>query len=879
MEAAGGEERNEYQEGDSADYGKKETAHTVTPDEKIAALLEESKTLTPDKDSARLLALYKEAAALVDRKEKPKKWAAFRFLYGQVAFNSSGDLQAALDAFRESLPYWDAVKERSQWAECKSYIGWTLASLGRVAPPESEEAIECLEATVADYPDGTPQLLADYYAGRTIGDPLENWKKRVHYLELSLVQVSRTSDPMQWAKLKNDLAVALPQEPGGDFAKATETRILYHQEALATLAPLKVQAGSVAQNRWIMICVDTSEAYLSRVGGNTAENRKTAERYARDAHEACSSATPHDTRGFATMALARALLNEDGALSREQCTEALALCGNVDGLIDTKTTPVFAATNQKFKALAHLKLLELGEPDQLEDLLKAAESAYSLLDPVLYSEMRRVVMQLSADGLIVAREFVRAIDYLKRAVEAGEVNLQQATSRAGRLERIFDLHDSYALLGYCYFQANDIGRGIEAIDQGKGRLWRAAKSAATFEQVKTLIPRGGALLFAVFAPKDGMVAVVTEHGEQLCRLKGFGSERLKELLLGDIQTPESDSWMARYIYRHTNPDRWREKIDSIGGVLFDILWTPILEAFGKLGVRDGAELVWFPQGGLGVLPLHAAWKNEGNRRRWITETYAMRYAPSASCLIENRARAAGTVKESRTLLVSNPSSDLPDLPYSAFEVAWVRECEALETLRVLVGSEGTKEAVIAEIKQATLAHFSTHGVFSVADPFQSSLVMAGGERLSLDELLPLMEESGLREVILSACETAMAPAWRRPDEMIGFPAAFLIHGAATVVATQWPVDDWAAAALVGQFYREWRKPPCKTAAQALRAAQNWLREVSADELYDLLEPLKADPGPTGYLAAKNRNWLFGRDPKERPFAHPYFWAAFTVSGF
>ena len=85
MEAAGGEERNEYQEGDSADYGKKETAHIVTPDEKIAALLEESKTLTPDKDSARLLALYKEAAALVDRKEKPKKWAAFRFLYGQLS--------------------------------------------------------------------------------------------------------------------------------------------------------------------------------------------------------------------------------------------------------------------------------------------------------------------------------------------------------------------------------------------------------------------------------------------------------------------------------------------------------------------------------------------------------------------------------------------------------------------------------------------------------------------------------------------------------------------------------------------------------------------------------------------------------------------------
>jgi CHAT domain-containing protein len=843
----------------------------MTTDEKIAALIQESKTLTPDKDSARLCAIYAEVATLVDRKEKPKKWAAFRFMYGQAV--APTDPQAALAAYREAGALFDPVEDRAAWASCKACIGWGLVALGKVAPPESEEVIECLEAAIDDFPDAA-STLAMYYASRAIGDPLENWKKQFHYLELALEQVSPQSDPVEWATQKNALAVALPREPDGDFARATETSIGYHKEALAVLASAKGQAGSAAQNRWIMICVDTSEAYLSRVGTDPAEDRKTAEEYARDAYQACGPLVAQDTRALATMALARALLNENGTGSRERYAEGLRLCGEADGLISAKTKPVIAATNEKFKVLAHLKLLDLGEPGHLEDLLKAADVAYALLDPILYSEMQRTVMQLAADGLVASGEFVRAIDYLRRAVEAGESTLQQATTRAGRLERIFDLHDSYARLGYCLFQANVIPKGIEAIDGGKGRLWRPSKTFATFEQIRTLVPKDGALLFATFAPKDGAVAVVTEQGERVCPLKGFGRERLTELLLGDVRNQESGSWISRYIFRNANPERWREAIDAIGGVLFDRLWAPVTETLDALGVKEGAELVWFPQAGLGVLPLHAAWKNEGQGRSWIGETYAIRYAPSASCLIGKRART----DDGFSLIVSDPAGN-PPMPNSALELAWVREADPTEKVTVLAGAEAVKTSVMTELAQASRAHFSTHAVFRVDDPFKSGLLMANGEMLSLEELLPVIEKTALREVILTGCETAMAQVARRPDELLGFPAAFLEHGAATVVATQWPVDDWAAAALAGRFYREWRKPLDTTSAQAMRRAQNWMREVTGDELSELLRPLQEDPGQLGELAAGLRTSLYGMGPEERPFAHPYFWAPFTVSGF
>jgi CHAT domain-containing protein len=70
-----------------------------------------------------------------------------------------------------------------------------------------------------------------------------------------------------------------------------------------------------------------------------------------------------------------------------------------------------------------------------------------------------------------------------------------------------------------------------------------------------------------------------------------------------------------------------------------------------------------------------------------------------------------------------------------------------------------------------------------ADPLHSRLLLANGEALSLDTLLPLLKNTKLSGVILSACETAVVPSWRFADELLGFPAALLSHGAATVISS------------------------------------------------------------------------------------------------
>ncbi len=849
----------------------------MTPDEKIGSLLTEIAALNPDADAERVLAKYDEATALVDRVAKPQKWAAFRALTGVVYFKMPGQLNNALQAFRDSLPYWDRVESHAQWAQCKSYIGWSLFGLERLGPTDCEEIIDCLEATLADFPDGTPERLALCYSVRAVGDPLENWQKRVHYLQLALTQTSVKSDPLSWARLRNDLAKALPREPDGNYAAAIDARIQGHSEALAVLALPAEQAGSEAQNLWIGICIDASEAWLDRLGSDPAGYYRAAGEYAQSAHQRCNAATPAAIRALAALGLARWLLNEGAAPLREHCHQALDLCGEADSLIVVASQPALAATSHKFKALAYSRLLQLGEAGHLEDLVANADVAYALQASDSIDGLRRVVMQIAAQALIVAGDFVRAAERLNLAEHEGQLRLEQASIRAGRLECIFDLHDSASLLGYCLVQSKDLGGAVEAIDRNKGLMWQASVAPIQYAQIRTLVPCGGALLFPVFAPSGGAVVVVTEHDERSCALPGLGRQRLEALLFGEIRSEDSDSWLARYVFRHVHPQHWTDRIDSVGALMFESLWAPVIEVLEAMNVSEGAELVLFPQAGLGALPLHAGWQPSESGRRWMSDRYAIRYAASARALFATAAKVRTHLDE-RMLLVVNPSSDLPDLPFSTLELFWASRIETEAATCALVGAAATKAAVTIELGRSTLAHFAAHGCFDVANPFDSSLVLAGGERLTLGEWLPLMADSGLRTVILSACETAVAPAWRKADEMIGFPAALLEHGVATVIATLWPVDDFSAAVLIGRFYREWQTASGRTAAQAMRAAQNWLREVSADELYDLLESLVDEGGQVAELAMGQRRWLGGLEGDARPFSHPQFWAAFTVSG-
>jgi CHAT domain-containing protein len=139
-------------------------------------------------------------------------------------------------------------------------------------------------------------------------------------------------------------------------------------------------------------------------------------------------------------------------------------------------------------------------------------------------------------------------------------------------------------------------------------------------------------------------------------------------------------------------------------------------------------------------------------------------------------------------------------------------------------------------------------------------------------------------VVLSACQTGLGRK-AGGEGMLGFAQALLQKGARGVVLSRWQVDDAATALLMGRFYENLlgktpgRKAPLPK-AQALQEAKQWLRGLSREEAQQRLADL-LDGVPRGERAVI-KPALPTHPPEkgkaDRPFAHPYYWAAFILIG-
>jgi len=242
------------------------------------------------------------------------------------------------------------------------------------------------------------------------------------------------------------------------------------------------------------------------------------------------------------------------------------------------------------------------------------------------------------------------------------------------------------------------------------------------------------------------------------------------------------------------------------GLLGDALLAP-------LPLKGVNRLIVVPHGPLHLVPFPAL-RLHGSP---AIDHFDITLAPSASVWATLRAREHASPTRPTCLFIKDPTGTLPAA--DAEELAL--HATFGPRLTTLAGPAATRAAVAAAAPRHDLLHFATHAVYRPDRSGLSFLELADA-RLSASDLLSL-DLSRTRHVTLSACDSARGD-WSRAEEMVGLPRAFLRAGAASVLATLWPLEDHAA---IGGFMQAFYGSGC-SAAEAQREAS---REGSPETVW------------------------------------------------
>jgi len=402
-----------------------------------------------------------------------------------------------------------------------------------------------------------------------------------------------------------------------------------------------------------------------------------------------------------------------------------------------------------------------------------------------------------------------------------------------------------------------------------------AAQPLTHEQIVQLAQEAQTTILSLRVTEEGSYAflVYPDGSREAVVIPDFTLERLWELAVA--------GWAQDY---YTDREGWLQQMEARLSALYRELLSPVHQRLrAKLGAGVHPLLI-VPNRALALLPLHACWWDEDGQRRYLMDEFVIRYAPSLTLFQILWARERG--RRELLLAVANPTGDLP---FAEYECEQIEACWGGARAQVLWREQGTRHAVLENAAAAHLLHFACHGVYDLANPLESHLKLANGETLTLGEMLELLNLPHAQLVVLSACETALVNPAEQADEHFGLALGPLYAGAPTVWGTLWAVGDVATGLLMGKAYELLRAG--KSKAAALREAQLWLRDLTAAQAQEILEAQAAAAGqPTREVALTEMTRLalaqllpvqrrFAlMDDTERPFAHPYFWAAFQCVG-
>jgi CHAT domain-containing protein/tetratricopeptide (TPR) repeat protein len=861
-----------------------------------------------------------QALTVATREADPAKWATIQLNFANVYLNRIKGKQAdnleqafeyclrALEVLsQEDFPYqWAAAQQQLASAFLNRILGERAENL-ELAIYHYNQALEIFNKQ--DYPvdwAGIHHSLAITFESRPLGDRAENLEQAIHHSLQALEVYTERDHPKDWAMIQLSLGNFYWSRILGEPGENREQAIRCCYQFLEVYTPDAFPEESVDAQ------INLAIFYKDRVKGKRADNLE-------QAISCCEQAQEVVTRE-ASRAKWAGIQHNLGTIYRNRILGDRA--GNLEQAIyhyqqalevrKLERSPLDYRQTQR--DLSYL-YFENGDWECAHGAFKATIEAGRMLYEASYTEAGRRAEVSETSSSYVGDAFCllhlgRPTEALLR-LEQGKTRLlsevlaltntdltilpkadQQTILEARRSVRNLEAEmrlppetpaprDDRELAEALHVARVKLRTLIEAIQVERPEFM---PSGLDLPELLSLVPMAGALVAPMITSKGSAVFVVP-HGrgtvtdEDLVWLDAFAESELSELLQGLPNEAILGGWLGAYVDQNTEPKSWLETIMNTGRALWDGLMGPVHERLNSLGVEEGAPVLLMPQGGLGLLPLHDAWREVKGGKRYFLDDYTVIYAPSGYALSVSQYRLEDSKRQKRSLLVVvNPTADLPFTP---------AEGDALEALFQpdvyrLDEDEATLEAVVQFAPGSAYLHFSCHGLYVWQDPMRSGLILSNEGRLTLAYVIANLDLSASRLVTLSACETGMIDIRQSPDEYFGLPAGFLQAGAPTVVSTLWAVNDLSTMLLMDRFYRchlEDNVPP----AVALRHAQRWLRNVTNGELSQIFEyhrETAPDRPRMPYQMAKEqfRKYIFG-EPHICPFEHPYYWGAFVCSGF
>lgn len=468
--------------------------------------------------------------------------------------------------------------------------------------------------------------------------------------------------------------------------------------------------------------------------------------------------------------------------------------GQIEQMAATLTAEEHRTAYVTDKLAPYEALVALYAPDDPAEAFQWAERAKSraLVDMLAAGIRPRLKPDdgVSADPIKRLQEVREELNWLYTRLTRGTTDDQPGIPAAGP--------NIWVKIQELEREATSLWRELQGRHAEELSLIRVAPLALA--DVQSQLP-DGTVLVEYFVARGQVLAFAISHHE-IHAFQGLGA------LVDILSLMENLNFQfSKFQYGSTYYERHRlALVAATQNILTQIGQKLILPLWDKLSSNDAIIIV--PHGPLHALPFQALRMND----RYLIETHAISYAPSASVLKfcwDKLVSAAPSQLKGKPLLIGIPDERATHIK---------DEIQALTHLfpdaEIMLGQQAKYESVRMLSPECGILHLAAHGLFRPDAPLLSSIRLAD-RWMAVQDIYDLdLRAASL--VTLSACETGLGHD-AGGDDLVGLVRGFLYAGASSLIVSLWTVDDESMTTLVVDFYTHWLSG--KPKAWALRQAQ------------------------------------------------------------